>query len=141
MEEDKASSLLNPAEKSLGGAIQPTADAAELGEEVVATFHRLTNSADARSALAPRQGLQAKAGGVGARPAGAVAVGAVGLSRGQAADIECLQGSRRSRWRHDQRGEQPSVWRPSLALAEVTTAPKGMTRPSRASGKAVPHLA
>ena len=105
-EEDEASGQLNPAEKSLGGAIQPAADATELGEEVVAAFHRLPDPADARSALTPRRGLQAKAGGRGARPAGAVAIGAIGLSRRQAADIEFLQGSGRSRRRHDQRGEQ-----------------------------------
>ena len=105
-EGDKASGQLNPAEKSLGGAIQAAADATELGEEVVATFHRLANPAEAWSAQAPRRGLQAKAGGLGARPAGAVAVGAVGLSRGQAADIEFLQRSGQSRWRHDQRGKQ-----------------------------------
>ena len=98
---------MNPAEKPLGGAIHPAADAAELGDSVVTAFHRLTNSADARSALASRRGLQAKAGGLGTLLAGAIAVGAIGLSRGPAADIKFFPGLDRSRRRHDPRGEQP----------------------------------
>ncbi|MDS4025785.1 MAG: hypothetical protein RKO25_02150 [Candidatus Contendobacter sp.] len=39
-EAEKASGRLKPAEQSLGGAIQPAADATELGEKVVATFYR-----------------------------------------------------------------------------------------------------
>ncbi|HRW67783.1 MAG TPA: hypothetical protein P5032_18995 [Candidatus Competibacter sp.] len=133
---------MNPAEKSLGGAIQPTADTAELSEEIVAAFHRWTNLADARSALTPRRGLQAKAGGVGARPAGVVAVGAVGLSRGQAADIKSAsKGRARAGGDTTHAAGSASVWQPSRALAEVTTAPKGMARPSHASCKAVPHWA
>lgn len=52
------------ANRAGGGAIQP-----DWAKNVVTAFHRLTNSADAQSALAPRRGLQAKAGGLGARPA------------------------------------------------------------------------
>lgn len=58
VEEDEASGQLNPAEKPLDGAIQPATDAAELGKEVVAAFHRLANPADARPALASRGGPQ-----------------------------------------------------------------------------------
>jgi len=46
------------------------------------------------------------AGGLGSCPIGAVGVGTVGLSRGQTADIECLQGSGRNRRRHGPRSKQ-----------------------------------
>ena len=126
-EENEASGQLNPPQKPFGGAIQPAADPSERGEDVVAAFHRLTNPANARSALAPRRGLQAEAGGSGARPAGTVAVGAVGLGRGPAADIEFQPGLGRSRWRHDPRGEQ------RLGMATVVGLGGGHDHPQWAS--------
>lgn len=101
MEEDEASGPLNPAEKPFGGAIQPAADPTKLSEEIVALFHRLADFTDTRLALAPRRGLQAKAGDLSPLPGGSIAIGAIGLGRGQTPDIEFCQGSGQGRRRYD----------------------------------------
>lgn len=95
------------ANRAGGGTIQPAADAAELGEECCDSVPSLDEFGQHPvSARASRQSQQSKAGGLGTRPIGAVGVGTVGLSRGQTADIECLQGSGRNRRRHGPRSKQ-----------------------------------
>ena len=50
---------------------------------MVAPFHRVANLADSRLPLAPRGGLQAAARRLGALPSGSIAVGPIGLGRGE----------------------------------------------------------
>jgi hypothetical protein len=104
-EEDHASCQLSPPQEPFGRPIQPATNPTKLSKEVMTPFHRLANLANPRLPLAPRRGLQAKARGLGTLPGRSIAVGAIGLGRGQTPDLGFRQGdSRRRRW-HDQRGE------------------------------------
>jgi hypothetical protein len=100
-EEDHASRSFNPAQEPLSRPIQPAANPTKLSEDIVAPFHGLANRANPGLSLASRGGWQAEARCFGTLPGRSIAVGAIGLGRGETPCIGLhWRGSRCWRW-HD----------------------------------------
>src|SRR4051794_759158 len=87
-DEDDAGRQLDPAEEATGRSVPSPRDAAELSEEVMAPFHRLTDLTDPGFLRATAGGLQAEARRLGPPPGRPVAVGPVGPRRRQTPRID-----------------------------------------------------
>jgi len=103
-DKDDAGGQLDPTEIAARATIQPSGDAAELGEESMAALDGTTDAADPRLPGVTASGrLHPEAGRVGAGVGGAVAIGAVGTGTRQIPRVRAVRGPFGGRRPHDHR--------------------------------------
>ena len=103
-DKDDAGGQLDPTEIAARATIQPSGDAAELGQEGMATLDGAADAAHPRLAGVTASGrLHPEAGRVGAGVGGAVAIGAVGTGTRQIPRVRAVRGPFGGRRPHDHR--------------------------------------